>query len=51
MDRHPYQVGALMDKDGKIEKLTVLIDQPADSTDHFRDPEFLFKGQYYARYR
>ena len=26
-----------------------MIDQPADSTDHFRDPQiFNFKGQYYA---
>ena len=48
--RHPYQVGALMDKDGKIEKIDkILIDQPADSTDHFRDPQiFNFKGQFYA---
>ena len=38
--RHPYQVGALMDKDGKIEKIDkILIDQPADSTGHFRDPQ------------
>ena len=38
--RHPYQVGALMDKDGKIEKIDkILIDQPVDSTDHFRDPQ------------
>ena len=29
----------------KIDK--ILIDQPADSTDHFRDPQiFNFKGQY-----
>ncbi len=48
--RHPYQIGALMDKDGKITKIDkILIDQPADSTDHFRDPQiFNFKGQYYA---
>ena len=39
-----------MDKDGKITKIDkILIDQPADSTDHFRDPQiFNFKGQYYA---
>ena len=37
-----------MDKDGKIEKIDkILIDQPADATDHFRDPQiFNFKGQY-----
>ena len=48
--RHPYQIGALMDKDGNITKIDkILIDQPADSTDHFRDPQiFNFKGQYYA---
>ena len=42
--------GALVDKDGKIEKIDkILIDQPADATDHFRDPQiFNFKGQYYA---
>ena len=35
-----------MDKDGKITKIDkILIDQPADSTDHFRDPQiFNFKG-------
>lgn len=48
--RHPYQIGALMDKDGKIEKIDkILIDQPEDTTDHFRDPQiFNYKGQYYA---
>ena len=48
--RHPYQIGALLDKSGKITKIDkVLIDQPADSTDHFRDPQiFNFKGRYYA---
>ncbi len=48
--RHPYQIGALMDKDGKIEKIDkVLIEQPEDTTDHFRDPQiFDYKGQYYA---
>ena len=45
--RHPYQIGALLNKDGKITKIDkVLIDQPSDSTDHFRDPQiFNFKGQ------
>ena len=39
-----------MDKDGKITKIDeILIDQPADATDHFRDPQiFNFNGQYYA---
>ncbi|MGT2800441.1 sucrose-6-phosphate hydrolase [Streptococcus marmotae] len=48
--RHPYQIGALMDANGKIEKMDkILIDQPDDTTDHFRDPQiFNFKGDYYA---
>lgn len=48
--RHPYQIGALMDANGQIEKLDkVLIDQPLDTTDHFRDPQiFNFKDDYYA---
>ncbi len=37
---HPYQLGALMDKDGHIGKLWKdLIPQPSDATDHFRDPQ------------
>lgn len=48
--RHPYQIGAIMDKNGTIEKINkVLIEQPEDTTDHFRDPQiFNYKGQYYA---
>ncbi len=48
--RDPLQVGAWMDKDGKIEKFDeVLIQQPADVTEHFRDPQiFDYKGQFYA---
>ena len=48
--RHPYQIGALLDKEGKIEKIDkVLIEQPAGATDHFRDPQiFNYKGQFYA---
>lgn len=48
--RHPYQIGALMDSEGKIQKIDkILIAQPADTTDHFRDPQiFNFKGDYYA---
>ena len=39
-----------MDKDGKIEKFDkVLIKQPTDATEHFRDPQiFDYKGQFYA---
>ncbi|MTB63688.1 sucrose-6-phosphate hydrolase [Streptococcus sp. zg-86] len=48
--RHPYQIGALMDTKGEIQKIDhILIDQPDDTTDHFRDPQiFNFKGDYYA---
>ena len=48
--RHPYQIGALLDQDGNLEKIDqILIDQPEDATDHFRDPQiFKFKDQYYA---
>ena len=48
--RHPYQIGALVHSDGSLEKLDkILIDQPEDATDHFRDPQiFNYKGQFYA---
>ncbi|MBM7635346.1 sucrose-6-phosphate hydrolase [Streptococcus saliviloxodontae] len=48
--RDPLQVGAWMDKDGNIEKFKeVLIQQPSDVTEHFRDPQiFDYKGQFYA---
>ena len=48
--RHPYQIGALMDTEGKIEKIDkILIEQPEDTTDHFRDPQiFQFKDQFFA---
>ncbi|WP_165212732.1 sucrose-6-phosphate hydrolase [Streptococcus tangpeifui] len=48
--RDPRQIGAWMDKQGHIEKFDdILIKQPADATEHFRDPQiFNYKGQYYA---
>lgn len=48
--RDPRQIGAWMDKEGKIEKFDqVLIKQPSDVTEHFRDPQiFDYKGQFYA---
>lgn len=48
--RHPYQIGALLDKEGKLEKIDkVLIEQPKEVTDHFRDPQiFNYKGQIYG---
>lgn len=48
--RNPLQIGAWMDKDGQIEKFTeVLIQQPEDVTEHFRDPQiFKYDGQFYA---
>lgn len=48
--RDPLQIGAFMDKEGNIKKFKdVLIQQPADVTEHFRDPQvFNYKGQLYA---
>ena len=48
--RDPLQIGAWMDKDGKIEKFPeVLIQQPDDVTEHFRDPQiFNYQGQFFA---
>lgn len=48
--RTPLQVGAWLDKDRSIEKLPeVLIQQPDDVTEHFRDPQiFNYKGQLFA---
>lgn len=48
--RHPLQIGAYMDKEHQITKLNkILIDQPDDVTDHFRDPQiFEYKGDFYA---
>ncbi|MGT2929388.1 sucrose-6-phosphate hydrolase [Streptococcus dentasini] len=48
--RDPLQIGAWMDKNGKIEKFTdVLIQQPNDVTEHFRDPQiFKYQDQFYA---
>ena len=40
----------MLDKEGKLEKIeNVLIEQPKEATDHFRDPQiFNYKGQSYA---
>lgn len=48
--RDPLQVGAFMTKDGQIEKFkNVLIQQPNDVTEHFRDPQiFNYQGQFFA---
>ncbi|WP_162011961.1 sucrose-6-phosphate hydrolase [Streptococcus sp. S784/96/1] len=48
--RDPLQIGAWMHKDGTIEKFEdVLIQQPEDATEHFRDPQiFDYQGQFYA---
>ena len=48
--RHPYQIGALLRPDGSLKKIDkVLIDQPEEATDHFRDPQiFEYNGQFYA---
>ncbi|MFS1663607.1 sucrose-6-phosphate hydrolase [Streptococcus sp. zg-JUN1979] len=48
--RDPLQVGAFMSKDGDIDKCDeVLIRQPQDVTEHFRDPQiFNYEGDFYA---
>ncbi|MCS4488206.1 sucrose-6-phosphate hydrolase [Streptococcus sciuri] len=48
--RDPLQIGAFMDKKGNITKFKdVLIQQPSDVTEHFRDPQiFNYKDQLYA---
>lgn len=48
--RDPLQIGASMDKYYNIAKCeNVLIHQPSDVTEHFRDPQiFNYKGQFYA---
>lgn len=48
--RTPLQVGAWMDKQGNISKMPqVLIEQPDDVTEHFRDPQvFSYQGHFYA---
>lgn len=48
--RDPLQIGAWMDKDHKITKCKdVLIQQPSDVTEHFRDPQiFKYDDQFYA---
>ncbi|GGE35841.1 sucrose-6-phosphate hydrolase [Streptococcus himalayensis] len=48
--RHPYQIGALLDKQGNLTKIDkVLIEQPEEATDHFRDPQiFTYHDQYYT---
>lgn len=48
--RDPLQIGAWMDKEGQIEKFDqVLIEQPSDVTEHFRDPQvFEYEGKLYA---
>ncbi|MFC3928229.1 sucrose-6-phosphate hydrolase [Streptococcus caprae] len=48
--RTPLQIGAWMDKDGKIEKMKdVLIAPATDATEHFRDPQiFEYNNDFYA---
>lgn len=48
--RTPLQVGAWMDKEGNISKMdTILINQPSDVTEHFRDPQiFSYQNQFYV---
>lgn len=48
--RTPLQLGAWLDKHGVIEKFPhVLIPQPTDTSEHFRDPQiFEYQGNFYA---
>ncbi|GAA3634256.1 sucrose-6-phosphate hydrolase [Lactobacillus hamsteri] len=47
--RTPYQIGAWMDKDGKVSDKTILFKNPDHITEHFRDPQIIEKdGIYYA---
>lgn len=49
-ERIPYQLGAWMNKNGQVEKLTQpLFVNPPHFTEHFRDPQLLERdGHYYA---
>lgn len=49
-NRETYQLGAFLDKEGKLQKIDkVLIEQPQDVTEHFRDPQiFSFEHQLYT---
>lgn len=48
--RDPLQIGAFMNQNREIEKFDdVLIKQPSDVTEHFRDPQiFSYKDNFYA---
>lgn len=50
-ERYPYQLGAWMNKDLRIEKIKspLIASQPKNYTDHFRDPQVIrYNGAYYA---
>lgn len=47
--RTPYQIGAWMDKNGKVTDKTILFKNPDHITEHFRDPQILKNNDtYYA---
>lgn len=47
--RIPYQIGAWMDKDGKIGNKEILFRNPEHISEHFRDPQIIEQdGKYYA---
>ncbi|MCU4154323.1 sucrose-6-phosphate hydrolase, partial [Lactobacillus acidophilus] len=47
--RTPYQIGAWMDKNGKVSDKTILFKNPDHITEHFRYPQILKKNDtYYA---
>lgn len=47
-ERHPYQIGMTMDKDGIFSNKVPLIDkQPTNITEHFRDPQIFRYHHHY----
>lgn len=47
--RTPYQIGAWMDKNGKVSDKKVLFKNPSNISEHFRDPQIIRKDdKYYA---
>lgn len=47
--RHPYQIGAWMDKHGTVSDKHLLFKKPNNVTEHFRDPQIMEEnGTYYA---
>lgn len=45
--RTPYQIGAWMDKNGKVHNKQILFKNPNHITEHFRDPQIIKKDDHY----